>query len=91
MPTAPGGARWVGVALWKGAPTVPWGTGWEAEKGTLAHEKSPRSHRPNRKKEEERPHPQRNVNTAKRYQAPGRKMHERETPTLREGRKKSKL
>ena len=32
MPTAPGGARWVGVALWKGAPTVPWGAGWEAEK-----------------------------------------------------------
>ena len=35
MPTAPGGARWVGVALWKGAPTVPWGAGWEAEKGTF--------------------------------------------------------
>ena len=33
MPTAPGGARRVGVALWKGAPTVPWGAGWEAEKG----------------------------------------------------------
>ena len=35
MPTAPGGARWVGVALWKGAPTVPWGAGWETEKGTF--------------------------------------------------------
>ena len=35
MPTAPGGARRVGVALWKGAPTVPWGAGWEAEKGAI--------------------------------------------------------
>ena len=33
MPAAPGGARRVGVALWKGAPTVPWGAGWEREKG----------------------------------------------------------
>ena len=37
MPTAPGGARRVGVALWKGAPTVPWGAGWEAEKGKSKH------------------------------------------------------
>ena len=35
MPTAPGGARRVGVAPWKGAPTVPWGAGWEAEKGAI--------------------------------------------------------
>ena len=35
MPTAPGGARWVGVALWKPPPTVPWGAGWEAEKGAI--------------------------------------------------------
>ena len=37
MPTAPGGARRVGVALWKGAPTVPRGAGWEREKGQTAN------------------------------------------------------
>ena len=43
MPTAPGGARRVGVALWKGAPTVPRGAGWEREKGQSAHAPSARA------------------------------------------------
>ena len=37
MPTAPGGARRVGVALWEGAPTVPRGAGWGREKGQSAN------------------------------------------------------